>query len=191
MVSIADPSMSAAGWAAKQSLVAQPTPRRRVGSETPRPRNPSVSIRPVRHAAGVWAAQLAVRQDVGQQLDRAVELDVTARLGAYAPLLQRVGEPGTREGGTNHLVRDADGRRGPPVGEIGIGRDDPVPRPGRLVARPHPARDPAILLGVVQVEGAEHARHPWPRRSHWKLSWMAHSQRLPRGRRISAAHRGL
>ena len=30
---------------------------------------------------------------------RAVELDVTARLGAYAPLLQRGNEPGAREGG--------------------------------------------------------------------------------------------
>ena len=47
----------------------------------------------------------------------AVEPDVTARLGAYAPLLQRDGEPGARKGGTGHLVRDADGRRGPPVGQ--------------------------------------------------------------------------
>lgn len=46
---------------------------------------------------------------------RAVEPDVTTRLGAYAPLLQCSDEPGAREGGTNHLVRDADGRRGPPV----------------------------------------------------------------------------
>ena len=41
----------------------------------------------------------AARQDIGQQLDRAVEPDVTARLGAYAPLLQRGNEPGAREGG--------------------------------------------------------------------------------------------
>lgn len=40
---------------------------------------------------------------------RAVEPDVTARLGAYAPLLQRDGEPGAREDGTDHLVRNADG----------------------------------------------------------------------------------
>lgn len=65
------------------------------------------------------ATRLAVaRQDVGQQLDRAVEPDVTARLGAYAPLLQRGNEPGAREDGTDHLVRGADGRRGPSVGEI-------------------------------------------------------------------------
>ena len=51
----------------------------------------------------------AARQDVGQQLDRAVETDVTTQLGAYAPLLQRVGEPGAREDGTDHLVRNADG----------------------------------------------------------------------------------
>lgn len=31
----------------------------------------------------------AARQDVGKQLDRAAEPDVTTRLGAYAPLLQR------------------------------------------------------------------------------------------------------
>lgn len=39
----------------------------------------------------------------------AVEPDVTARLGAYASLLHRVGEPGAREDGTDHLVRNADG----------------------------------------------------------------------------------
>lgn len=38
-----------------------------------------------------------------------MEPDVTARLGAYASLLQRVGEPGAREDGTDHLVRNADG----------------------------------------------------------------------------------
>lgn len=48
---------------------------------------------------------------------RAVEPDVTARLGAYAPLLQRDGEPGARKNGTSLLVRGADGRRGPPVGQ--------------------------------------------------------------------------
>lgn len=95
----------------------------------------------------------AARQDVGQQLDRAVETDVTAQLGAYAPLLQCGDEPGARKGSTNHLVRDADGRRGPPVREIGIGRDVPVPRPGRLVAHPHPARDPAPSQGSSRSEG--------------------------------------
>lgn len=61
---------------------------------------------------------------------RAVELDITARLGAYAPLLQHGDEPGAREDGTNLLVRGADGRRDPPVGEIGVGGDVPVPGPG-------------------------------------------------------------
>lgn len=59
-----------------------------------------------------------------------MEPDVTARLGAYVPLLQRDGEPRARKGGTDHLVRDADGRRDPPVGEIGVGGDVPVPGPG-------------------------------------------------------------
>lgn len=59
-----------------------------------------------------------------------MEPDVTARLGAYAPLLQHDGEPGAREGGTDRLVRGADGRRGPPVGEIGVGGDIPIAGPG-------------------------------------------------------------
>ena len=133
----------------------------------------------------------AARQDVGQQLNRAVELDITTRLGAYTPLLQRGGEPGTREDGTDLLVRDAGGRRGPPVGEIGVGGDVPVPEPGRLVAHPHPARDPAALPGVVQV-GGRSSQLTGSQRSHERVppasytSWTGASSRSTNSRRPSS-----